>query len=1169
MQLEDLKAGAFIRGIVPEGGAKVVNIEWHGSRAVTVIYEDHQGVVGNRIIFRNEEPSLEVVESGRPWSFDGDGHLLRLASEAQRIRLAYLFDPYLAIHTSLIEPLPHQITAVYGEMIPRQPLRFLLADDPGAGKTIMAGLLVKELMARGDLERCLVVTPGGLVEQWQDELSDKFGLTFDILTRDMVEASRTGNPFDERGLLISRLDMLSRNEDLQAKFKAAREWDLIICDEAHRMSATFFGGEVKYTKRYHLGRIVGGHCRHFLLMSATPHNGKEKDFQLFMALLDGDRFEGRFRDGVHKSDTSDMMRRLTKEELLKFDSTPLFPERRAYTVRYELSGPEADLYAQVTNYVRDEMNRAERFAQKDDKRRMNVGFALQILQRLLASSPAAIHESLRRRRERLGNRLAEEKLLQRGLQSRVEQASSIARISPEDIEDLDDAPEDEVETFEEEVLDQATAARTIAELGTEIKNLKRLEAQAKAVRNSGTDTKWQQLNSTLDNPLMTDADGNRRKLIVFTESKGTLNYLADKIRTRLGKSEAVVVIHGGVGREDRRKAMDAFTHDRNVMVMVANDAAGEGINLQRAHLMVNYDLPWNPNKIEQRFGRIHRIGQQEVCHLWNLVAADTREGEVYSRLLDKLETARKALGGRVYDVLGRLFEGRSLRDLLIDAIRYGENPEKKAELFQAVDGAVDKQQLLDLLANRALTHETLGVTRVAEIREAMERAEARRLQPHFIQSFFLEAFQHLGGKAHRREQGRWEITHIPGPIRERDRQIGIGLPVQPRYERICFEKDKINQSPVAAFVCPGHPLLDATIDLILECHGELMRRGAVLVDETDEDDQVRALFYIEHAVQDGRSVRNREAQVISQRLQFVEYREDGSLTDAGPAPYLDYRPVKDEERELLQETITAPWLHGNIEQQVVNYAIEHIIQKHVDELKQRRLPEIEKVEREVTARLKKEINYWDHRAEDLKARERAGHRTRLSSANAAARANELADRLQRRLNNLKKERQITAQVPVVRGGALVVSVSILKKLRGEEQVAPSASDTPGKNEIERLAMEAVFQTERALGRTPRDVSSQRGLGYDIESKDGGTGSLFFVEVKGKWYGDDQVTITKNEILCSRNKPDRFRLALVVIRPDGAAEPRYLVDFDFGEPVFAETSKTFSLRKLLGKAGAPT
>ena len=296
------------------------------TQAVKVIFEDSHGSVQDRLVYRDEEHTLKIASAGRSWSFDADGEMLRLVTEANRIKLAHHFDPYLAIHTSLVQPLPHQITAVYGEMLPRQPLRFLLADDPGAGKTIMAGLLIKELIARGDLERCLVVAPGSLVEQWQDELGEKFNLEFDILSRDMIENSRSGNPFNDRNHLIARLDVLSRNEELQEKLIRSHEWDVIISDEAHRMSASYFGGEVKYTKRYQLGQKLGQVCRHLLLMSATPHNGKEEDFQLFMALLDGDRFEGRFRDGVHYADTQDMMRRLTKEELLKFDGTRLFPE---------------------------------------------------------------------------------------------------------------------------------------------------------------------------------------------------------------------------------------------------------------------------------------------------------------------------------------------------------------------------------------------------------------------------------------------------------------------------------------------------------------------------------------------------------------------------------------------------------------------------------------------------------------------------------------------------------------------------------------------------------------------------------------------------------------------------------------------------------------------------
>ena len=410
-KLEDLKRGATVKGILPDCLVTVVDVKWYGSAAVELTYKDPAGKPSVVLLYRDREPTLEIGETGRPWSFDGDGKMFRLVSEAQRINLAHLFDPLLAIHTSMVDALPHQITAVYGEMLPRQPLRFLLADDPGAGKTIMAGLLVKELLIRGDLHRCLIVCPGNLAEQWQDELYQRFQLPFEILTNDKLESARTGNWFAENSMAICRLDKLSRNEDVQAKL-ANTDWDLIICDEAHKMSATYFGNEVKYTKRYRLGQLLGQLTRHFLLMTATPHNGKEEDFQLFMALLDADRFEGRDRDGVHTVDASDLMRRLVKEQLLKFDGTPLFPERRAYTVGYKLSDAEAALYKSVTDYVRDEFNRAD--ALENEGRKGTIGFALTILQRRLASSPEAILQSLRRRRERLERRLREEQILKRG-----------------------------------------------------------------------------------------------------------------------------------------------------------------------------------------------------------------------------------------------------------------------------------------------------------------------------------------------------------------------------------------------------------------------------------------------------------------------------------------------------------------------------------------------------------------------------------------------------------------------------------------------------------------------------------------------------------------------------------------------------------------------------------
>ena len=354
-RLEDLTVGSLVSGLVNNEKVQVVAVKWYGSSVLEITYKNTQGMLASQLLYREDEAHLDVQEDNLPWSFDANGDTVRLASEAYRINLAHLFDPYLAVHTSSIEPLPHQISAVYQEMIPRLPLRYILADDPGAGKTIMTGLLLKELIIRGDLKRCLIVSPGSLSEQWQDELFNKFHLKFEILTNDRLESAVSGNAFAESNLCIARLDKLARNEILQDKLRAT-EWDLIVVDEAHKMSATVWGGEVKYTKRFQLGRLLSDITRHFLLLTATPHNGKEADFHLFMSLIDPERFEGAARSSSQAIDVSDVMRRLVKEDLLKFDGTPLFPERRAYTVNYSLSPIEATLYHAVTEYVQEEFN---------------------------------------------------------------------------------------------------------------------------------------------------------------------------------------------------------------------------------------------------------------------------------------------------------------------------------------------------------------------------------------------------------------------------------------------------------------------------------------------------------------------------------------------------------------------------------------------------------------------------------------------------------------------------------------------------------------------------------------------------------------------------------------------------------------------------------------------
>jgi SNF2 family DNA or RNA helicase len=1200
IRLELLQPNAAVRGIVPDALVTVVSVQWFGSEAVELTYKTALGKVANELLYRHDEPRLEIVEQGRPWSFDGDGALFRLVSEAQRIRLAHLFDPVLAVHTSIVDPLPHQITAVYEHMLPRQPLRFLLADDPGAGKTIMAGLLIKELIARGDLQRCLIVCPGSLAEQWQDELYRRFHLPFEILTNDKLEAARTGNWFLETNLVIARLDKLARNEDVQQKLQAPDgRWDLVVCDEAHKMSATVFGGETKYTKRYRLGQLLSTLTRHFLLMSATPHNGKEEDFQLFMALLDGDRFEGKFRDGVHTADVSDLMRRMVKESLLKFNGTPLFPERIAYTVPYKLSPAEAELYRAVTDYVREEFNRAE--ALENDKRAGTVGFALTILQRRLASSPEAIYQSLRRRRERLESRLGELEILRRGGQAAPILASFVPAFNSEDLDDLDEAPDNEVEKIEEEILDQATASRSIAELQIEIGTLKDLETSALAVRRSGNDTKWMELAGLLGEIFTAVAVGHRiaqtvapygsgkipphspsqhQKLVIFTEHRDTLNYLEDRITKFLGRREAVVLIHGGIGREERLKVQESFRHDPEVQVLLATDAAGEGINLQRAHLMVNYDLPWNPNRIEQRFGRIHRIGQTEVCHLWNLVAEETREGDVYRKLLEKLEQARQSLGGQVFDVLGKLqFEGKSLRELLIEAIRHGEKDEVKAFLTTVLDTALDHEHLQSLLEERVLAHDAMDSSKVQRIRIDMERADARRLQPHYIESFFHEAFKRLGGAAKQRETRRYEITHVPALVRNRDRLIGIGEPVLPRYERIAFEKSLVSPQgqPLAAFVCPGHPLLDSVIDLTLERNRDLLKRGTVLVDELDVGMIPRVVFYLEHSIQDAGLTGAGERRVVSKRMLYVEMDANGGAHHIHYAPYLDYRPLGATEPSVedLLDRPECQWIDRELEHKAQGYAVANVVPEHLLEVKGRKLELIAKTEAAVRERLTKEITYWDHRAEELKLQEAAGKpNAKLNSGEARKRADMLQGRLQKRLQELKHESQISPLPPIVLGGFLVVPIGLIRILTPEvsthdEDSKPPISTTPIDTQVSAARARAVvMEIERNLGFEPTDRELEK-LGYDIESRIPGTGKLRFIEVKGRISGAPTITVTRNEILYSLNKPEDFVLAIVEFFDAVTHKVHYLRQPFSREPDFGVTSVNYNFAELIAKSEIPS
>lgn len=1106
MRLEEVNPGLRIDGLIPTETITVVAVQWHGHNALELTYKTTSGWLGQQVVYRQDQEKLIISQSGAR-AFDANASEFKLVAEAQRITLAGLFDPMLAVATSDVQPLPHQIQAVYGELLPRTPLRFLLADDPGAGKTIMAGLYIKELLLRDDVKQCLIVAPGGLVEQWQDELYLKFGLRFDLLTNQLIDANVNLNVFDSNPLLIARMDQLSRNDELQAHLRET-EWDLIIVDEAHRMGAHYFGGKLQKTKRFLLGEILGEITRHLLLMTATPHSGKEEDFQLFLTLLDRDRFEGKSKKSVN---LDGVMRRMTKEELLTFEGKKLFPERIAETVPYELTELEYELYEDVTHYVREGMNRAEKLG---GKRKNTVGFALTVLQRRLASSPEAIYRSLVRRSERLERKRQE---ILNGTYKDIAPALDLSDF------DEDEYNAEELEQFEEDVMDAATAAQTVEELDAELLELADLTKTAKQVRDIGTDRKWTELSTILqDNALIADANGLPRKFIIFTEHRDTLEYLHRRITSLIGKPDAVRAIHGGVRRGERRQITEEFTKNRDCQILLATDAAGEGLNLQAAHLMVNYDLPWNPNRIEQRFGRVHRIGQEEVCRLWNLVASNTREGEVFARLLEKLDQMRSTYGGKVFDVLGEAFTETPLRNLLLEAIQYGERPDVKAKMHEVIDASVG-DGLKEILDERALATDQLAEADLAALKAAMDEARARRLQPHYIELAFKAAFIRLGGRIAKREKGRYEIANVPAHIRASKHG-----PIATRYDRVAFGLPYVHTEDGARadLLAPGHPLHDAVMDESIRQFGGTLDQGAVLVSSTLEVPQL--LVGVVEEVADATGA------TVAKRFGYAFVDCYGTVTPAGPAPYLDC--VAAPNSEVTDAARKLPWL-GDAEDKATSWIIAHRLPEYLAETRSRRVAELDKTRALVTGRLESERDRLLLDAAVASEKEQAGEKIKNSSESLNRKAVELDIRLRMRLDLLDQQALMSTKPPHILTAALVLPIGKI------EADLPATAPMHAKEtkEVERRGVDLVMACERALGREP-DEQEFNNPGFDILSSTP-NGSTYRIEVKARVEGAKDFFVTHNEVMTGKNAVPRYRLALVKVDPRGAAhdEVRYLDD----------------------------
>ena len=635
-----------------------------------------------------------------------------------------------------------------------------------------------------------------------------------------------------------------------------------------------------------------------------------------------------------------------------------------------------------------------------------------------------------------------------------------------------------------------------------------LEWLAKQVIESNTDRKWEELANLLQDENMFDEQGNRRKLIIFTEYRDTLNNLQERVSKLLGDPTAVVTIYGAMPREDRLKAQAEFTHNPHVLVLIATDAAGEGINLHTAaHLMVNYDLPWNPNRLEQRFGRVHRIGQKKVCHLWNLVANQTREGAVYERLLEKIETIRKQLGGKVYDVLGRLFIEQPLRELLVDAIRYGEDASKRAQLFKRVDNAADQERVRRLLEERALIHFQLDDSHLTQLRENMLRAEARRLQPYYIRGFFKDAFDALGGKCLDLKNGIYRDVRVPDDVCTR---ASRHQPIASRYGRICFDKKQTQERDQPILIAPGHPLLDVIVQLTAERDGETLLQGAILLDPNDHGVQPRLLYLLESHLQDD------TGRIVSSELRCFEIRADGVLAGSGYAPYLDYETLDDSQQAALATWLTSQAPDVAESKQIVRkYAVQTFVPEHFTRVSNERSTQIERIQQAVRARLTQIIQLTEQQASEF---DRKGDRLNADRERKAV--SDLKARLDQRERELKKLRNITPQQLRFIGQALIVPQGLLNSLQD------SPPPTLHQSTTEQLAINAVLAVERWRKCTPTDVSAAK-CGYDIESRTP-DGTLYLIEVKGRQADAETVALTHNEILTALNRPENYILALVEV-----------------------------------------
>lgn len=1082
-----IEVGQIIKNLIPQEPVTVNKVQKLGTSVSISFTGVNTNKANTKVIASNEFNQLEILTEEGTFNFKGDPTKFALFAEAERINSAYQFDPLFAVNCSIVDPLPHQVEAVYKFLLPLPKIRFLLADDTGAGKTIMTGLLIKELMMRGLVERILIVTPGGLTKQWQeDEMAIKFNVPFTLVNRSSF--SSDPNVFHTAPRIVTSIDFISREDVLNVASNS--HWDLIVFDECHKLSAYDYGTKQYLSQRYKAAQVLSQQCEHILLLTATPHRGRTDTFKKLLQLLDEDIFatdeiaSTRIKELEHNGINKFFIRRL-KEDMKDWQGKPLYKERFTKTVAYELTPEEKELYDAVTRYLTKKKEEAS------ETKNIHVSLALTVMQRRLVSSIFAIKNTLGRRWQALQG-IVDEVNKNPNLWS---QRHKLEGFDVDNIEEYEELEDDERDALENILSDPRkfklfTTAKSLQEIQQEAGEVKKLFAMAENLYNrKQEEKKFQQLQDLLKSNGVLE---NGEKLVIFTEHKDTLLYLEERLSKSGGYK--VATIHGGKMVDERREAQWAFAKP-DTQILIATDAAGEGINLQFCRLLINWDIPWNPNRLEQRMGRIHRYGQKQDVLVFNMVASNTKEGKVLERLLTKLDIIREGMGDdRVYDVIQDVLENVNL-EAIINSVFNGK--ETALDEFLAQDNEALKLKFTEKIREQKekLAHSTVDYK---DARTLKDNSDEKRLQPIYIRLFFEKAFKQIGGEFTELRESIYRIDKLPDAIAQTLRADYNIFADTIRQIQFCFDKQvfldyqSLGDLGKVHYINPGNPVFDSLVKVVRNQFREDMLKGTVLISPDDKEDYFA--FFVKSQIVDNRASK-RDDSIADERLIMVCQGKDGSFNLTSPAKFIDLHAPVDFAKPVVPPSVVSndevvQWSYLNITEKQFNETKDHVNNDSADRKKY-----LESAFTQVIMDLQTQIQELQGKVllGDIKVQEKI--------LKKQERITELIHKKHNRLENLELMAQLSPKAPEILGCAYVVP---LTQIEYQGHYGMSRDD-----EAEAIAMQKAMEYEIAEGWKPTDVSANN-EGYDIRSVNP-VELKRYIEVKGRSGNDGSVMVSENEM----------------------------------------------------------